>query len=176
MIFHERYKGLYKLVLWTLRYVPSYYGCRSIFRRIIIPIGFSFRKIFFPKGYYSEDFFFIPKGYYSKTFVPKGRYSETRNKTSYQLSQAKPPVNMLHKKKEHCQCNATKEIDADILHSQNKAKKDKLVGTLFSAFRGAHLLFTSDWARLLNTCCHKRITLSKQPSQKMNRFYSNMTR
>ena len=28
--------------------------------------------------------------------------------------------------------------------------KGKLVGTLFSAPRGAHFLFTSDWARLLN--------------------------
>ena len=34
--------------------------------------------------------------------------------------------------------------------------KGKLVGTLFSAFRGTHLLFTSDWARLLNYNVDKR--------------------
>ena len=33
---------------------------------------------------------------------------------------------------------------------KRKRKRKKMVGKLFSASRGAHLLFTSDWARLLS--------------------------
>ena len=58
----------------------------------------------------------------------------------------------------HCTCDC--ELEHDIFTWPNVIfllpvriiGQGKLVGTLFSASRGAHLLFTSDWARLQDLC------------------------